>query len=73
MDPDPATQFNADPDLQPGGEVIIQHMKNWKSRKKQFCGSGIRCLFDPMDPDLGSGIGFFGSRISDLKPIFLIS
>ena len=28
------------------------------------CGSGIRCLFGPLDPDQASGIGLF--RIPDL-------
>ncbi len=33
-DPDPANKFNAETDPQSGGEAIIQHMKNWKSRNK---------------------------------------
>jgi hypothetical protein len=33
MDPDPATQFNADLDPQSGGKVIIQHEKLEKKKK----------------------------------------
>jgi hypothetical protein len=33
MNTHPATQFNADPDQQHRGEIIIQHMKNWEAKK----------------------------------------
>jgi hypothetical protein len=63
--------------------AILENQASWLKKPSlwiqignnyQYCGSGIRCFFIPLDPGTGSGMNFFsGSRIFLTKTTTIIS